>query len=41
MDDAFDLFYQDTNRRLIRFAYGLSGDPLEAQDLVQEAYTRA
>jgi RNA polymerase sigma-70 factor, ECF subfamily len=41
MDDAFDLFYQDTSRRLIRFAYGLSGDPLEAQDLVQEAYTRA
>jgi RNA polymerase sigma-70 factor, ECF subfamily len=41
MDDAFDVFYHDTCRRLIRFAYGLTGDPVEAQDMVQEAYTRA
>ncbi len=41
MDDAFDVFYQDTCRRLIRFAYGLTGDSVEAQDVVQEAYTRA
>jgi RNA polymerase sigma-70 factor (sigma-E family) len=41
MDDAFDVFYRATCRRLIRFAYGLTGDPVEAQDLVQEAYVRA
>jgi RNA polymerase sigma-70 factor (sigma-E family) len=41
MDDAFDVFYRDTCRRLIQFAYGLTGDPIEAQDMVQEAYTRA
>ena len=37
----FDGFYRDTSRRLLRYAYGLSGDPAEAQDLVQEAYARA
>jgi RNA polymerase sigma-70 factor (ECF subfamily) len=37
----FDAFYRDTSRRLLRFAYGLTGDPTEAQDLVQEAYARA
>lgn len=37
----FDDFYRDTSRRLLRYAYGLSGDPAEAQDLVQEAYARA
>ncbi len=41
MDDAFDVFYRDTCRRLIRFAYGLTGDAIEAQDMVQEAYARA
>jgi RNA polymerase sigma-70 factor, ECF subfamily len=41
MDDAFDVFYRDTCRRLIQFAYGLTGDPIEAQDMVQEAYARA
>jgi RNA polymerase sigma-70 factor, ECF subfamily len=41
MDDAFDVFYRDTCRRLLRFAYGLTGDPIEAQDMVQEAYARA
>ncbi len=39
--DAFDAFYRDTSRRLARYAYGLTGDPAEAQDLVQEAYARA
>ncbi|GAA2623139.1 SigE family RNA polymerase sigma factor [Paractinoplanes durhamensis] len=37
----FDSFYRDTSRRLLRYAYGLTGDPGEAQDLVQEAYARA
>src|SRR3954447_19419347 len=37
----FDGFYRDTSRRLLRYAYGLSGDANEAQDLVQEAYARA
>ncbi|GIF36221.1 sigma-70 family RNA polymerase sigma factor [Actinoplanes xinjiangensis] len=37
----FDDFYRDTARRLARYAYGLTGDPVEAQDLVQEAYARA
>src|SRR4029450_7690742 len=41
MTDDFDSFYRDTSRRLVRYAYGLSGDPAEAQDLVQEAYARA
>ncbi len=35
------MFYRDTSRRLLRYAYGLTGDPGEAQDLVQEAYARA
>ncbi|WP_305782876.1 SigE family RNA polymerase sigma factor [Symbioplanes lichenis] len=39
--DAFDAFYRDTSRRLTRYAYGLTGDAGEAQDLVQEAYARA
>jgi RNA polymerase sigma-70 factor (ECF subfamily) len=37
----FDGFYRDTSRRLLRYAYGLTGDASEAQDLVQEAYARA
>jgi RNA polymerase sigma-70 factor (sigma-E family) len=37
----FDAFYRDTSRRLLRYAYGLTGDAAEAQDLVQEAYARA
>ncbi|WP_433296989.1 SigE family RNA polymerase sigma factor [Actinoplanes sp. CA-030573] len=37
----FDAFYRDTARRLARYAYGLTGDPAETQDLVQEAYARA
>jgi RNA polymerase sigma-70 factor (ECF subfamily) len=37
----FDTFYRDTSRRLLRYAYGLTTDASEAQDLVQEAYARA
>ncbi|MCA2216699.1 SigE family RNA polymerase sigma factor [Jidongwangia harbinensis] len=37
----FDAFYRDTSRRLLRYAYGLTGDASEAPDLVQEAYARA
>ncbi len=37
----FDAFYRDTSRRLLRYAYALTGDPGETQDLVQEAYARA
>ena len=39
--DDFDAFYRDTSRRLARYAYGLTGDAGDAQDLVQEAYARA
>lgn len=39
--DDFDEFYRDTSQRLLRYAYGLTGDAGDAQDLVQEAYARA
>jgi RNA polymerase sigma-70 factor (ECF subfamily) len=39
--DGFDVFYRGTSRRLARYAYGLTGDAAEAQDLTQEAYARA
>jgi RNA polymerase sigma-70 factor (ECF subfamily) len=39
--DGFDTFYRGTSRRLARYAYGLTGDATEAQDLTQEAYARA
>jgi RNA polymerase sigma-70 factor, ECF subfamily len=39
--DGFDAFYRGTSRRLARYAYGLTGDATEAQDLTQEAYARA
>jgi RNA polymerase sigma-70 factor (ECF subfamily) len=39
--DGFDAFYRGTARRLTRYAYGLTGDATEAQDLTQEAYARA
>ncbi|MET7396973.1 SigE family RNA polymerase sigma factor [Dactylosporangium sp. NPDC005572] len=43
MRDAadFDEFYRATSGRLLRFGYAVCGDLTEAQDLVQEAYTRA
>jgi RNA polymerase sigma-70 factor (ECF subfamily) len=39
--EMFDVFYRGTVRRLTRYAFGLTGDPGESQDLVQEAYARA
>ncbi len=39
--DGFDAFYRGTAQRLVRYAYGLTGDAAEAQDLTQEAYARA
>jgi RNA polymerase sigma-70 factor (ECF subfamily) len=39
--DDFDTFYRGTAPRLLRYAYGLTTDAAEAQDLVQEAYARA
>jgi len=37
----FDEFYRGTAPRLLRYAFGLTGDGTAAQDLVQEAYARA
>jgi RNA polymerase sigma-70 factor (ECF subfamily) len=37
----FDEFYRATSRRLLRYGYAVTGDLSEAQDVVQEAYTRA
>lgn len=39
--DDFDAFYLGSARRLLRYAFGLTGDATDAQDLVQEAYARA
>src|SRR5262245_536512 len=39
--DSFDEFYRTTSVRLIGYGYAVTGDLAEAQDLVQEAYTRA
>jgi RNA polymerase sigma-70 factor, ECF subfamily len=43
MRDAagFDAFYQATSRRVLQHAYAVCGDLADAQDVVQEAYTRA
>ena len=38
---SFDEFYQATSRRLLQYAYALTGDLAAAQDLVQEVYLRA
>ncbi|MET8043527.1 sigma factor [Micromonospora sp. NPDC005215] len=38
---SFDDFYRSTARRMARYGYAVAGDHTEAQDLVQEAYTRA
>ncbi len=37
----FESFYLGTAPRLMRFAYGLTGDLAEAQDFTQEAFARA
>lgn len=34
-------FYQETSHRTLRYAYGLTGDLQQAQDVTQEAYARA
>ncbi|MGK5681943.1 SigE family RNA polymerase sigma factor [Actinoplanes sp. URMC 104] len=39
--NGFDEFYRDTSARMLRYGYALTGDLAEAQDVVQEAYTRA
>lgn len=39
--DGFDAFYRGTSQRLARYAYGLTDNATEAQDLTQEAYARA
>jgi RNA polymerase sigma-70 factor (ECF subfamily) len=38
---SFDEFYRSTSVRLMRYGYAVTGDLTEAQDVVQEAYTRA
>jgi RNA polymerase sigma-70 factor (ECF subfamily) len=38
---AFDQFYRDTSLRMVRYGYALTGELAEAQDIVQEAYTKA
>lgn len=39
--DGFDEFYRATSPRMLRYGHALTGDLVEAQDLVQEAYVRA
>lgn len=39
--DSFDECYRATSRRLLSYAYALTGDWAQAQDLVQEAYMKA
>ncbi|BCJ71714.1 RNA polymerase sigma24 factor [Catellatospora sp. IY07-71] len=39
--ESFDECYRGTSRRLLSYAYALTGDWAQAQDLVQEAYMRA
>jgi DNA-directed RNA polymerase specialized sigma24 family protein len=34
-------FYRNTSPRTLRYAYGLTGDLQQAQDVTQEAYVRA
>jgi RNA polymerase sigma-70 factor (ECF subfamily) len=38
---AFDEFYRDTSARMTRYGFAMTGDLADAQDVVQEAYTRA
>lgn len=38
---AFDEFYRHTSVRMVRYGYAMTGDLGDAQDVVQEAYTRA
>jgi len=38
---SFDDFYRATSARVLRYGYAVTGDLSDAQDVVQEAYTRA
>ena len=38
---SFDAFYGATRRRMVAYAFALTGDTGEAQDAAQEAYARA
>lgn len=40
-DSSFDELYAATSRRLLQYAYAMTGDLATAQDLTQEAYIRA
>jgi RNA polymerase sigma-70 factor, ECF subfamily len=40
-EEEFDELYRGSSRRLLQYAYSLTTDLAEAQDLVQEAYVRA
>ena len=40
-EHSFDAFYRGTSRRMLRYAFGLTADLADAQDLTQEAYVRA
>ncbi len=37
---SFDAFYAGTSRRVLHQMYAMTGNPADAQDLVQEAYAR-
>ncbi|GAA1854849.1 SigE family RNA polymerase sigma factor [Asanoa iriomotensis] len=37
----FDEFYRGSRRRMLGYVYALTGDVVEAQDVVQEAFVRA
>src|SRR4029453_15460058 len=39
--DSFDEFYRATALGMLRYAYALTGDRSDAQDVTQEAYARA
>jgi RNA polymerase sigma-70 factor (ECF subfamily) len=38
---SFDELYRATSRRLLQYAYAMTGDLTTAQDITQEAYVRA
>ena len=39
--DSFDELYRATALGMLRYAYALTGDRADAQDVTQEAYARA
>jgi RNA polymerase sigma-70 factor (ECF subfamily) len=38
---SFDAFYSGTAMRVVRYAYALTGNPADAQDIAHEAFARA